>query len=118
MEPFHEHWGLIMSGRDLDHLIEQNETDLNFLSAYGGGESSEEMLEKVGRMVTKGMKISLHEDGINFSMKGKLPLVYSDINRRGFLHGKLDKNGVNVVITDLGPDQLRFIERLVEFNHE
>ena len=26
-----------MGGRGLDHLIEQNETDLGFLSAYGGG---------------------------------------------------------------------------------
>ena len=34
-----------MSGRGLDHLIEQNETDLGFLSAYGGGETSEELLK-------------------------------------------------------------------------
>ncbi|MDP6869868.1 MAG: hypothetical protein QGI21_03760 [Candidatus Poseidoniaceae archaeon] len=107
-----------MSNRDLDHLIEQNETELGFLSAYGGGESSEELFEKISKMVSKNMRLKNHEEGVEFSMRGKLPLVSSDINRRGFLHGKLDDKGVKVVITDLGPEQLRFIERLVEFNHD
>ena len=38
-----------------------------------------------------------------------------DNERRGFLNGKLDAEGVEVVITDFGPEQRRFIERLVEF---
>ena len=45
----------------------------------------------------------------------KLPLVKSDIERRGFLDGKLTSKGVKVTITDFGPEQRRFIERLVEF---
>ena len=45
-----------------------------------------------------------------------LPLVPSDLNRRGFVHGLIfQKQGVKVVITDFSPEQKRFIERLVEF---
>ena len=40
-----------MSGRGLDHLIEQNETELGFLSAYGGGESPEELLSLIENVV-------------------------------------------------------------------
>lgn len=105
-----------MSGRGLDHLIEQNETDLGFLSAYGGGESPEELLKLVQNAITKEMKVEAVEDGVMFSLsKTNLPLVNSDIERRGFLNGKLDKKGVQVTITDFGPEQRRFIERLVEF---
>ena len=46
-----------MSGRGLDHLIEQNETDLGFLSAYGGGESPEELLKLIAQSVCEGMEI-------------------------------------------------------------
>ena len=105
-----------MSGRGLDHLIEQNETDLDFLSAYGGGESPEELLKLVENTITKQMKVEAVEDGVVFSLSiSNLPLVKSDIERRGFLNGKLDKKGVQVTITDFGPEQRRFIERLVEF---
>ena len=105
-----------MSGRGLDHLIEQNETDLDFLSAYGGGESPEELLKLVENTITKQMKVEAVEDGVVFSLSiSNLPLVKSDIERRGFLNGKLDKKGVRVTITDFGPEQRRFIERLVEF---
>ena len=105
-----------MGGRGLDHLIEQNETDLGFLSAYGGGESPGELLKLVENTITKEMKVEAVEDGVMFSLsKTNLPLVNSDIERRGFLNGKLDKKGVEVTITDFGPEQRRFIERLVEF---
>ena len=105
-----------MGGRGLDHLIEQNETDLGFLSAYGGGESPEELLKLVENAITKEMKVEAVEDGVMFSLSmTDLPLVNSDIERRGFLNGKLDKKGVQVTITDFGPEQRRFIERLVEF---
>ena len=105
-----------MGGRGLDHLIEQNETNLGFLSAYGGGESPEELLKLVENTITKEMKVEAVEDGVMFSLsKTNLPLVNSDIERRGFLNGKLDKKGVEVTITDFGPEQRRFIERLVEF---
>tara|TARA_B100000700_G_scaffold7411_1_gene7917 strand:- start:3322 stop:3651 length:330 start_codon:yes stop_codon:yes gene_type:complete len=105
-----------MSGRDLDHLIEQNETDLGFLSAYGGGESSEELHRLIQEAICDDMKIEVVELGISFVLTlPNLPLVASDIERRGFLNGKLDENGVEVIITDFGPEQRRFIERLVEF---
>ena len=105
-----------MSGRGLDHLIEQNETDLGFLSAYGGGESPEELLKLIENVITKEMKVEAVEHGVMFSLSmANLPLVSSDIERRGFLGGKLTAGGVEVVITDFGPEQRRFIERLVEF---
>ncbi|MDP6864749.1 MAG: hypothetical protein QGG96_04990 [Candidatus Poseidoniaceae archaeon] len=105
-----------MTGRGLDHLIEQNEADLGFLSAYGGGESAEELLALVKKAICKGMAAQLVEQGVEFTMKAaSLPLVKSDLERRGFLNGKFDTKGVKVIITDFGPEQRRFIERLVEF---
>ena len=105
-----------MSGRGLDHLIEQNETDLGFLSAYGGGESSEELLNLIQQAVSEEMQIEIADEGVSFALQlPNLPLVPSDIERRGFLNGKLTTEGVEVTITDYGPEQRRFIERLVEF---
>ena len=76
-----------MSGRGLDHLLEQNETNLGFLSAYGGGESSEELLALIQEAITDEMKIKVNTEGVSFNLKAKnLPLVPSDINRRGFLN--------------------------------
>ncbi|MGB1475696.1 MAG: hypothetical protein ACPG73_05800 [Candidatus Poseidoniaceae archaeon] len=105
-----------MSGRGLDHLIEQNETDLGFLSAYGGGESPEELLRLISESICDGMKVTAVEHGVKFNLEmANLPLVKSDIRRRGFLNGELSESGVEVTITDFGPEQRRFIERLVEF---
>lgn len=104
-----------MSGRGLDHLIEQNETELSFLSQYGGGETSDEIMTLLKEMIVDGMKLTKHDDGVQFTMSGSLPLVQSDVQRRGFMHGELSADGVSVVITDLGPEQRRFVERLVEF---
>ena len=105
-----------MTGRGLDHLIEQNETDLGFLSAYGGGESPEELHRLIQQVICKEMEIKVVENGVLFSLAmAKLPLVNSDIDRRGFINGKLTSKGVKVTITDFGPEQRRFIERLVEF---
>ena len=50
-----------MGGRGLDHLIEQNETDLGFLSAYGGGESPEELLRLVSQSICEEMSIIYFE---------------------------------------------------------
>ena len=62
------------------------------------------------------MNIEINDEGILFVLVAKnLPLVASDINRRGFLNGELNPEGVTVTITDYGPEQKRFIERLVEF---
>ena len=105
-----------MSGRGLDHLIEQNETDLGFLSAYGGGETSEELLSLIQQAISQEMQIEVVDEGVSFVLHiPNLPLVASDIERRGFLNGKLTAEGVEVTITDYGPEQRRFIERLVEF---
>ena len=105
-----------LSGRGLDHLIEQNDTDLDFLSAYGGGESPEELLRLVSQSICDEMKLTAVEHGVEFTLKmANLPLVNSDIHRRGFLNGELNDSGVTVTITDFGPEQRRFIERLVEF---
>ncbi len=105
-----------MTGRGLDHLMEQNEADLGFLSAYGGGESAEELLALVKQMICKEMSVQLVEQGVELTMKGaNLPLVKSDLDRRGFISGTFDAKGVKVIITDFGPEQRRFIERLVEF---
>ena len=104
-----------MSGRGLDHLIEQNETDLGFLSAYGG-EKLEELLSLIQQAISEEMLIEIVEEGVSFVLHlPNLPLVASDIERRGFLNGKLTAEGVEVTITDYGPEQRRFIERLVEF---
>jgi hypothetical protein len=107
-----------MSGRGLDELLEQNETDLGFLSAYGGGESPDELLLLIQAAICSEMKVEVVEDGVLLKLKKKnLPLVPSDVERRGFRDGKLDTKGVEVIITDFGPEQRRFIERLVEFIH-
>ena len=105
-----------MSGRGLDDLMEQNETDLGFLSAYGGGESPEELLSLIQAAICDAMTVKIVEEGISFILKQKnLPLVPSDIERRGFINGELNTKGVRVTITDFGPEQRRFIERLNEF---
>ena len=107
-----------MGGRGLDDLLEQNETDLGFLSAYGGGESPDELLVLIQAAICSEMKVEVVEDGVLLKLKKKnLPLVPSDVERRGFRDGKIDTKGVEVIITDLGPEQRRFIERLVEFIH-
>ena len=105
-----------MGGRGLDHLIEQNETELGFLSAYGGGESPAELLVIIQDAICEGMKLEEAKYGVEFTLKkDNLPLVNSDLERRGFLNPSLDSSGVKVTITDFGPEQRRFIERLVEF---
>ena len=105
-----------LSGRGLDHLIEQNETNLDFLSAYGGGESPEELLRLVSQIICDEMKVVALEHGVHFTLEmDNLPRVNSDIQRRGFLNGELSSSGVAVTIPDFGPEQRRFIERLVEF---
>jgi len=105
-----------MTGRGLDHLIEQNETDLGFLSAYGGGESPAELLVLIQDAICEGMQLEEVSEGVQFTLEREnLPLVPSDINRRGFLNPSINAGGVKVTITDFGPEQRRFIERLVEF---
>ena len=124
-------------GRGLDHLMEQNEAELGFLSAYGGVDGGSQTdgasllsalhrFLKAGGMPStlEGARLSFEaghaeaeEHGCRFSFKGShLPLVASDMKTSGFAEGKLseDRNEVNVVFTAWSMDQRRFVERLVE----
>ncbi len=124
-------------GRGLDHLMEQNEAELGFLSAYGGVDGGSQTdgasllsalhrFLKAGGMPStlEGTRLSFEaghaeaeEHGCRFSFKGShLPLVASDMKSSGFAEGELsaDRTEVNVVFTAWSMDQRRFVERLVE----
>ena len=123
--------------RGLDHLMEQNETELPFLSAYGGTEGTSSaiptsILEALVRYLKAGGgDVVQHEGTVEFGfgqasitqqgclvvVEGEaLPLVASDMMAEGFVNGTLakDRSQVSVVLTDWGAEQRRFIERLVE----
>ena len=122
--------------RDYDHLIEQNSTELTFLSAYGGltteataptaifsaikrfisaggvkfSESNNELILEFGN-------VKIVDNGGKIYIKGKsLPLVASDLTQAGFVDGKLPvrKGSCTVTLQDWDIEQRRFIERLVE----
>ena len=124
-------------GRGLDHLMEQNDTELDFLAAYGGvdegqGSDAEALLSALHRFLKAGGVessrdgSSLHfdgghavaeENGCRFTLSGThLPLVASDLTAPGFAEGALDeeRTSVSVLLTAWSNDQRRFIERLVE----
>lgn len=124
--------------RDLDHLMEQNSTELDFLSAYGGSSSEgdgEAIFAALQRFLKAGgvqTKLNRKKDTVAFSFgKAKcepngceisfeganLPLVASDLLQSGFTRGVLDDNRMkgSVVMTEWGLEQRRFIERLVEY---
>ena len=122
--------------RDFDHLIEQNSTELTFLSAYGGLAS--DTADSVG--IFAAIKRFLNAGGVEFSetkdkleldfgyvkivkngvkvhIKGRsLPIVDSDLTQAGFVDGKLPvrKGSCTVTLQDWDIEQRRFIERLVE----
>jgi DNA polymerase III sliding clamp (beta) subunit (PCNA family) len=125
-------------GRGLDHLIEQNTTELEFLSAYGSGAIESEvdgnsLLDAVARFLKAGnVKTETSDNQITFSFgsailtdkglliecEGKnLPLVDSDLIQVGFVEGTLskDKSSVSVIMQNWDYEQRRFIERLVEY---
>ena len=102
----------------LDHLMEQNETDLPFLSAYGGGEEPKVILQSIKEISAEHFELELCDDGVRVKfVADNLPLVNSDINSRGFSNGTLSDNRskLSVIINEWGPEQRRLIERLVEF---
>lgn len=127
--------------RDLDHLMEQNSTELDFLSAYGGSSSEGDgaaifaalrrflkagnvtvrLNKKETSMTFRFGKASVEDNGCLISFKGKnLPLVTSDLQQLGFAQGKLTKirTSCKVTMVEWGIEQRRFIERMVEyFNH-
>ncbi|MDA8588392.1 hypothetical protein N9L41_02680 [Euryarchaeota archaeon] len=124
--------------RDLDHLMEQNSTELEFLSAYGGSSSEgdgEAIFSALQRFLKAGGveaklnkkkdsikfsfgKASIGERGCKISFKGTdLPLVVSDLLQPGFTHGKLakDRRTCSANMVEWGIEQRRFIERMVEY---
>lgn len=97
--------------RDLDHLMEQNSTELDFLSAYGGtslqGDGAP-LLAALTRFLKAGNvavttdssdaisfpfgTACVMEHGCKVTLKGdNLPLVPSDVHQAGFAHGSLSK---------------------------
>ena len=128
--------------RDLDHLMEQNSTELDFLSAYGGSSSEGDgaaifaalrrFLKAGGVSMTLDKKetslrfdfgkASIEDKGCFISFKGKnLPLVTSDVQQAGFIQGSMTKSRTSCKVTmvEWGIEQRRFIERLVEYlNHD
>lgn len=123
--------------RGLDHLMEQNEAELSFLSAYGGVEGNQDVdsssiLGALKRFLQAGGiacegddsgitfacgEASASSDGCQFIFNGEdLPLVQSDLIATGFDKGNLasDRSRVCVYIFDWSAQQRRFIERLVE----
>lgn len=125
-------------GRGLDHLIEQNTTELEFLSAYGSGAiesnvDANSLLDALARFLKAGnVKMESSDKQITFSFgsatltdKGiliecegdSLPLVDSDLTQVGFVEGTLskDKSSVSVIMQKWDYEQRRFIERLVEY---
>jgi|TARA_B110000881_G_scaffold94111_1_gene82486 hypothetical protein len=127
--------------RDLDHLMEQNSTELDFLSAYGGSSSEGDgaaLFSALRRFLKAGSvaftvnkketsltfhfgKASIVDNGCLISFKGKnLPLVTSDLQQAGFIQGKLTKTRTSckVTLVEWGIEQRRFVERMVEYlNH-
>ena len=102
----------------LDHLMEQNETDLPFLSAYGGGEDPKTILQSIKKISSEHFELELCDEGVIVNLTADhLPLVHSDIKSRGFSNGTLsvDRSKLSVVISEWGPEQRRLIERLAEF---
>ena len=124
-------------GRGLDHLMEQNDTELDFLAAYGGVDDGHKsdgaaLLSALHRYLKAGgLRGDLdgsrldfdgghavaEANGCRFTLTGThLPLVASDLTGLGFTEGSLDKarTSVSVLFTAWTADQRRFVERLVE----
>ena len=119
-------------GRGLDHLIEQNATELGFLDAYGpapeealgelfdaaclalealGGARSEAAFE------AEGVKLQREAEGTRLTWYGQhLPLVSSDLQLPGMRHGALSASRENaeVLLVDWTHEVRRCLERVVE----
>ena len=123
--------------RGLDHLMEQNETDLPFLASYGAemdgvGIDVDALFSGVEAFLSSrriefennedcitynSTRISKHEEGILIEIEHEhLPLVHSDLDRVGFFQGRLheDKSKLSVILQMWGGEHRRFLERLVE----
>ncbi len=99
-----------MSGRGIDELMEQSQTELDFLSAYGG--------ELDLGTAFSGLDVSIEENVVSMKNDVALPLVGSDLKVSGFKDGKLttDRCEFEVTVLELTREVKRFIDRLVEFS--
>ena len=119
-------------GRGLDHLIEQNATELGFLDAYGptpdealgeifdaacqalsslGGNGNDTAFE------TDGLRLERLEVGTRLTWSGaNLPLVQSDLRLPGMREGQLspERNEAVVTFVDWTHEVRRCLERAVE----
>ena len=123
--------------RGLDHLMEQNETDLPFLASYGAdmdgmGIDVEALFSGVEAFLSSrrvefeideicikyhSTCISKHDEGLLIEIEYEhLPLVHSDLDRVGFFQGTLhaDKSKLSVILQMWGGEHRRFLERLIE----
>jgi hypothetical protein len=120
--------------RGLDHLIEQNSTELGFLDAYGTEDSmsNEVILEGISSFLTKekvtfskeeysithdmGSFSSSSEGGIVFQFNGKsLPVVPSDFEWANIANGVIQqKKGVSGELYSWDSRTARFFTRLFE----
>lgn len=124
--------------RGLDHLMEQNATDLPFLAAYGAEMDGaaidvEALFTGVEAFLSsRRIEFTINDDCINYNATSitkheegllieiehdHLPLVHSDLDRVGFVEGRLndDRSGLSVILQMWGSEHRRFLERLVEF---
>lgn len=122
------------TGRGLDHLIEQNSTELDFLSAYVGPEQvdSSEIINAMERfckrknydfeVVDSKIKFPFGDaeplaEGVAVSVRGNhLPLVPSDLVQVGFTDGVLSKkrDSCKLIFLEWRNTQQRFLERIFE----
>ena len=122
-------------GRGLDHLIEQNSTELDFLNAYVGPEEvdsqrmfagilrfcerlSVEFEFKEEELIFAFGSVIIIDSGVRIEFYGQnLPLVGSDMMQVGMLEGELedDRSRCAVTMIEWRNVQQRFMERLFEF---
>ena len=119
-------------GRGLDHLIEQNATELGFLDAYGPtpDEALGEIFDAACRALsplggggddttfeTDGLRLERLKVGTRLTWSGaNLPLVKSDLRLPGMREGHLSSERDEAVVTfvDWTHEVRRFLERAVE----
>lgn len=122
--------------RGLDHLMEQNSTELGFLDVYGSDASmsNDEILRMMSSFLTKqsvefsinkgsidhefGSFRCLEEGGVRFQFNGKtLPLVPSDFEDAQIANGLLhQKKGTSGELHTWDSRTARFFARLIEFH--